>query len=69
MPMLNDMSQERFAQSVNEPYSPPRAAASSGIETDPGLRIAHALEYIAAQLGEINAKISRMTGEVKLSEF
>ncbi len=68
MPMLNDMSLENFAQSINEPYSPPRVAGG-GLETDPALRIAHALEYIAAQLGQINLKIKTATLEVKLSEF
>lgn len=69
MPVLNDTSRERFAQRVNDPYSPSRAAASNGIETDPALRIADALEYIAAQLGQINSKMDRVTGEGKLSEF
>lgn len=70
MPMLNDLSRERFAQSVNEPFCPPRAVtAHTGLETDPALRIAHALEYIAAQLGQINSKIKTVALEVKLSEF
>ncbi len=60
MPMLNDQSRERYEQSVNEPFCPPRSVTThSGIETDPALRIAHALEYIAAQLGQINLKIDR----------
>lgn len=31
------------------------------IDTDAALRMAHAFEYIAAQLGEINRKLSTLT--------
>jgi hypothetical protein len=62
MPLLNDLSRERYEQSVNEPFRPPNSVATrSGLESDPALRIAHALEYIAAQVGQINAKIERET--------
>ncbi len=63
MPMLNDTSRERFAQSVDEPYSPANAAGV-GLETDVTLRIAHALEYIAAQFGQINLKIDELTRRI-----
>jgi hypothetical protein len=69
MPMLNDTSKERFAQSVSEPYSPSRPEAGGGIEVDAALRIAHALEYIAAQLGQINSKIDKLTGKTDRDEF
>jgi hypothetical protein len=67
--MLNDTSKERFAQSVSEPYSPSRTDTGSGIEVDATLRIAHALEYIAAQLGQINSKIDKLTGKTDGGEF
>ena len=69
MPMLNDNSKERFAQSVSEPYSPSRPSTGSGPETDAALRIAHALEYIAAQLGQINSKFDKLTGKMDVGEF
>jgi hypothetical protein len=70
MPMLNDLSRERYEQSVNEPFCPPRSVSThSGLESDPALRIAHALEYIAAQLGQINLKIDgRGTIDQRLTE-
>jgi hypothetical protein len=69
MPMLNDTSRERFAQTVSELCSPSHPAAGSGPETDAALRIAHALEYIAAQLGQINSKFDRLTGKMDDGEF
>jgi hypothetical protein len=33
----------------------------NGIDTDAALRMAHAFEYIAAQLGQINRKLNRLT--------
>lgn len=69
MPMLNDNSKERFEQSVSEPYSPSRPSTGSGPETDATLRIAHALEYIAAQLGQINSKFDKLTGRMDGGEF
>ncbi len=69
MPMLNETSKECFAQSVSEPYSPSRPATGSGPEVDATLRIAHALEYIAAQLGQINSKIDKLTGKTDSDEF
>ena len=69
MPMLNDTSKERFAQTVSEPYSPSHPATGSGLEADATLRIAHALEYIAAQLGQINLKFDKLTGRMDGGEF
>jgi len=69
MPMLNDTSRERFAQTVSEPYSPSHPATGTGPETDAALRIAHALEYIAAQLGQINSKFDKLTGKMDGGEF
>jgi hypothetical protein len=36
------------------------AASGKGIDTDAALRMAHAFEYIAAQLGEINRKLTKL---------
>ena len=44
---------QRWDRTVSNPYQPVPTA-------DSGLRIAHALEYIAAQLGAINAKLDRL---------
>jgi hypothetical protein len=69
MPMLNDTTKECFAQSVSEPYSPSRPLTGGGLEADATLRIAHALEYIAAQLGQINSKFDKLTQKPDGGEF
>lgn len=69
MPMLNDTSKESFAQTVSEPYSPSRPVTGSGPEVDAALRMAHALEYIAAQLGQINSKFDKLSGKMYGGDF
>jgi hypothetical protein len=46
---------------MSEEFAPFQPAAPSGqtVEIDAQLRIAAALEYIAAQLGQINARLQR----------
>jgi hypothetical protein len=44
-----------------EPFAPAQSTGA-GADQDAMMRIAHALEYIAAQLGQINA---RMAGQEK----
>jgi hypothetical protein len=39
--------------------APARRAVHPAKTTEPGFRIAHALEFIAAQLAQINAKVDR----------
>lgn len=48
---------ERWKEAVARPYEPSRPDLTAGIEGHAALRIAHALEYIAAQLGQISAKL------------
>lgn len=51
--MSTEGSKDRWAHMTSTPYQPVHVA-------DAGLRIAHAMEYIAAQLGQINAKLDRV---------
>lgn len=53
--------QARWAKSVSEPYVP--SAIKSGVTLSDQERIAQAVEYIAAQLGAINAKLDRLFPE------
>ena len=54
-----DLMKEGWDRRKSEPYVPASvAAAKTGIAPTAENRVAHALEYIAAQLGEINAKLS-----------
>lgn len=58
--------QDQFKHFAGQPFIPPLASGGS-IEMTIGLRIANALEYIAAQLGDINRKLSiiNATGDLK----
>jgi hypothetical protein len=59
------MSEERarkdWEDRVRRPFEPLFTPSGKGIDTDAALRMAHAFEYIAAQLGEINRKLSKLT--------
>ena len=52
---LREAGAERFTAQANRPLQSP-APSGSGAAVDGTLR-AHILEYIAAQLGKINAKL------------
>jgi hypothetical protein len=54
---------ERWQHMANQPFKPSSQAANHA-ELQAALRVAHALEYIAAQLGMLNAKIDKLTGEL-----
>jgi hypothetical protein len=56
-----DIATEQWRHHTAEPFAPAGLGRNSA-----ELRAAHALEYIAAQMGEINAKLSKL---LKLSEF
>lgn len=58
----NKMMKERWDRVASEPYSPVQGAGAN-LQDNAAVRIAHALEYIAAQLGQINAKLSIIAGE------
>jgi len=51
--MSTEGSKARWEHMTSAPYTPVNTA-------DSALRIAHALEYIAAQVGQINAKLDRV---------
>jgi hypothetical protein len=46
---------------VQKPFEPLLTSSGKGIDTDAALRMAHAFEYIAAQLGQINRKLTKLT--------
>jgi hypothetical protein len=60
------MSDENVARKLwndraDKPFEPLLTPSGKGIDTDAALRMTHAFEYIAAQLGQINRKLSRLT--------
>jgi hypothetical protein len=60
------MSDENVARKLwkdraDKPFEPLLTPSGKGVDTDAALRMAHAFEYIAAQLGEINRKLNRLT--------
>ncbi len=59
MAMSVEEERARSAQIKSGPFSPAPAT------TDPDQRIAHAIEYIAFQLGEISAKLDRLLPKSK----
>jgi hypothetical protein len=56
-----DAARKRWEDRAHRPFEPLFTSSGKGIDTDAALRMAHAFEYIAAQLGEINRKLSRLT--------
>ena len=56
-----DLARKRWEDRAHKPFEPIFAPSSKGIDTDAALRMAHAFEYIAAQLGEINRKLTKLT--------
>jgi hypothetical protein len=53
--MSTEGAKERWEHKVSHPYEPDLTTGG-----DPAVRIANAMEYIAAQLGQINAKLDRV---------
>ena len=48
----------------NAPFKPAQATGI-GLETDPTVRIAHALEHMAAKMGELTATVARIEEHLK----
>ena len=46
---------------VQKPFELILTSSNKGIDTDASLRMAHAFEYIVAQLGQINCKLTKLT--------
>lgn len=53
-----EIAAERFAHAASMPFQPLKPANMTPDTT--ALRMAHALEYIAAQLGQVNAKLDKL---------
>jgi hypothetical protein len=58
--MSTEGASKRFQTRANAPFEPLLQTTGQGIDLDASLRIAHALEYIAAQLGQINEKLDHI---------
>jgi hypothetical protein len=56
--MANESAHTKWSFMVAQSYQPV-------LGSDPGERIAHALEYIAAHIGQINAKLDRLSAPEK----
>jgi hypothetical protein len=54
------VARKRWEDRVRKPFEPIFTLSGKGIDTDAALRMAHAFEYIAAQLGEINRKLTKL---------
>jgi len=59
--MSEENAQKLWEERAHRPFEPLFAASGKGVDTDAALRMAHAFEYIAAQLGQINRKLTRLT--------
>ena len=58
--MSDEEARKRWGDQTRKPFEPIVAASGKGIDTDAALRMAHAFEYIAAQLGEVNRKLTKL---------
>jgi hypothetical protein len=56
-----DIALSRWEHDKSRPFVP--VSLGKGAADSPDLRIAHALEYIAAQMGEINVKLSGLLAQ------
>jgi hypothetical protein len=61
--MSDLQSRESWERTAAQPFVPANIAGVSSHHVSAEYRVAAALEYIAAQLGEINAKLSKLTGD------
>jgi hypothetical protein len=59
--MSEENAHKLWEERAHRPFEPLFTASGKGIDTDAALRMAHAFEYIAAQLGQINRKLTRLT--------
>jgi hypothetical protein len=63
---MNPTERELWEKMVSSPFEP-AAGSGAGIDVDAQLRIAHALEYIAAQIGPIRSKPRRALSDLELA--
>jgi hypothetical protein len=59
--MSDEDARKLWRERAGKPFEPLLTSSGKGIDTDAALRMAHAFEYIAAQLGQINRKLNRLT--------
>jgi hypothetical protein len=58
--MSDQDARKVWEDQVQKPFEPLLTSSGKGIDTDAALRMAHAFEYIAAQLGQINRKLTKL---------
>jgi hypothetical protein len=61
--MSEGLNRERWERIVAEPFVPAHISGTTTLHVSAEYRVAAALEYIAAQLGEMNMKLSKLVGE------
>ena len=59
--MSDEQARKVWEERMHKPFEPIFTPSGKGIDTDASLRMAHAFEYIAAQLGQINRKLTKLT--------
>jgi hypothetical protein len=59
--MSEEQARKLWEDQAQKPFEPIFTSSGKGIDTDASLRMAHAFEYIAAQLGQINRKLTKLT--------
>ena len=63
---MNPTEREDWEKRVSNPFEPPPDSGTH-IDVNTQLRIAHALEYIAAQIGPIRSKPRRALSDLELA--
>lgn len=61
----SDVTSDRFTNRTSQPFRPLDPRAGGNLEMNTSLRTAHALEYIAVQMGEINAKLTVIVSKLE----
>jgi len=61
--MSEQQNREEWQHTAAQPFFPANISGLKGPHVTAEYRVAAALEYIAAQLGQINAKLSKLVGE------
>jgi hypothetical protein len=59
--MADDMARKRFDERMSQPFAPIGVVGAGSAKVED--RIANALEYIAAQMGQINATLKKLAGD------
>jgi DNA-binding MltR family transcriptional regulator len=61
--MSDEGARKRWEERSNSPFEPLLSRSGQGPDIDAALRVAYALEYIAAKLGQIDSKLGPILRE------